>query len=83
MIAWSSIATGLSMAFFPAISWLVLSLDFEIELFGTGFLYRPWRLLCLVFAAPAVVAAIMLMMYPESPKYFVTIVRRHASCQQH
>lgn len=72
-MAWCSIAMGLSMIFVPVAGWAILSFDFSLPLYN-DMDFRPWRLIPIVFTLPGFLAAIMLYMFPESPKYYMAQV---------
>lgn len=57
-------------ALVPLIAWGILPLDFRID-FG-AYLFRPWRLLSMIYATIFLIAAGLLAFGPESPKYLVS-----------
>lgn len=57
-------------ALVPLFAWALLPLDFRID-FGL-YIFRPWRLLSLVYATIFIIGAILLCFGPESPKYLVS-----------
>lgn len=57
-------------ALVPLLAWAILPLDFRID-FGL-YLFRPWRLLTMLYAAFYILAAVLLLLGPESPKYLVS-----------
>lgn len=48
----------------------ILSYDWSFELYS-GYLFRPWRLLMLVFTSPGIIAALWLLRFKESPQFLV------------
>ncbi|CAH1646505.1 unnamed protein product [Spodoptera littoralis] len=54
----------------PLLAWAILPLDFRIN-FGL-YLFRPWRLLTILYASVFVIAAVLMMFGPESPKFLVS-----------
>lgn len=63
-------SVGFSALYIPAIAWLILSNDFRSPLFG-DLDFRPWRLLLLAYTFPGFCAALMLMTFKESPRYYM------------
>ncbi|KAH9641805.1 hypothetical protein HF086_005345 [Spodoptera exigua] len=55
---------------FIVLAWAILPLDFRID-FGL-YLFRPWRLLTMIYAGFYILAAVLLLFGPESPKYLVS-----------
>ncbi|CAB3223185.1 unnamed protein product [Arctia plantaginis] len=55
----------------PLLAWGILSLDFSVD-FG-AYLFRPWRLLVIVYAMLFVIASGLLAFGPESPRYLVAV----------
>lgn len=52
-------------------AWWLLSYEWRYELYS-GYEFRPWRLLLILFAIPGLVSAIWLFFLPESPKFLLT-----------
>lgn len=50
----------------------ILSFDWTFELYH-GYLFRPWRLLILVYTMPGIIASIWLLKMPESPRFLLAI----------
>ncbi|XP_075987721.1 putative transporter SVOPL [Anticarsia gemmatalis] len=57
-------------ALVPLLAWAILPLDFRIS-FGL-YIFRPWRLLTMIYASLFFVTAGILSFGPESPKYLVS-----------
>ncbi|KAM3963683.1 synaptic vesicle glycoprotein 2B [Aphomia sociella] len=57
-------------ALVPLLAWAIIPLDFRVD-FGT-YEFRPWRLLCIVYACFFFVSAFIMTFGPESPKYLVS-----------
>ncbi|CAB3257878.1 unnamed protein product [Arctia plantaginis] len=55
----------------PLLAWGILSLDFIVD-FG-AYLFRPWRLLVIVYAMLFLIASGLLAFGPESPRYLVAV----------
>lgn len=66
------ISIGVSGILQPFVAMWILSYDWSIELYE-GFAFRPWRLLLFIFTSTGVVGFIMLLMFPESPKFYMSI----------
>ncbi|XP_017039647.1 synaptic vesicle glycoprotein 2B [Drosophila ficusphila] len=67
--------TGFAMVYCPAWATLFLatrSMEFEVELVGDLTL-RPWRVLGFIFILPGVIAFVLLLFLPESPKFLLMI----------
>lgn len=73
VMAWCSLAIGLSMIFVPVVGWAILSFDFSLPLY-TSVAFRPWRLIPIVFTLPGFLAAIILYSFPESPRFYMAQV---------
>lgn len=56
----------------PALSWLILPLNFKIES-PMGYEFRPWRLLVICIGSPSMVFAIGLYFLPESPRCLMSL----------
>ncbi|XP_063822729.1 synaptic vesicle glycoprotein 2C-like [Ostrinia nubilalis] len=69
----------LGSALVPLFGWAILPADFKIDL-GLYYL-RPWRVLCVVYAAMFILAAILMSFGPESPKYLVSQGRHEEALQ--
>lgn len=54
-----------------ATAWAVLSYDWSIPIVG-DFVFRPWRLLMLLTLLPGIIGGLILIRYPESPKYLLS-----------
>lgn len=55
-----------------AIAWLVLSMDWSLQL-SDSFAFRPWRLLMCFNLLPGLIAAFVLLVLPESPKLLLSL----------
>ncbi|XP_037867558.1 synaptic vesicle glycoprotein 2A [Bombyx mori] len=69
MVAFGSSFVGIGTVILPCISWLILPLDFAFPIVYLDILYRPWRLLVVACAVPFVIASVLLLFAPESPKF--------------
>lgn len=79
MVTFGSSFVGIGTVVLPAISWLILPLEFYYPLTMLNISYRPWRLLVVACALPYSVGAALLVFAPESPK-FLNAVGRQADC---
>lgn len=61
----------LSVIYQPLVGWGIMTLDFRYSLFG--FIYTPWRLYIFVTSLINLVAFIMLLYPPESPKFMLAM----------
>jgi Sugar (and other) transporter len=48
----------------------ILSYEWSFELYS-GYFFRPWRLLTIVYTSPGVIAALWLMAFHESPRFLL------------
>ncbi|KAH8236797.1 hypothetical protein KR026_011099, partial [Drosophila bipectinata] len=71
--------TGFAMMFCPGMATLFLTsghIDFEVQLVGS-LVWRPWRMLGCVYVLPGIIALILLLFMPESPKFLFMIGDTH------
>jgi len=71
IISWVSIAVGLSSIVTPVIALWILSYEWSFEVYA-GYLFRPWRLLLIIYALPGVIGGLWLCKMPESPKFLLS-----------
>lgn len=64
-----SFVYGLGGILLPGIAYVVLSQDWQLPIPVLGIIYRPWRLYLVVSSLPGVVCALILLAFPESPKF--------------
>ncbi|CAH2085865.1 unnamed protein product [Euphydryas editha] len=69
IVAFGSSFVGIGTLVLPAISWLILPLEFTYPIEFLGINYRPWRLLLVACALPFIIGTVFLMLAPESPKF--------------
>ncbi|XP_054081812.1 synaptic vesicle glycoprotein 2B [Zeugodacus cucurbitae] len=69
---YASLFVGVGMTYVPAIGWLVLSMDWSVQL-SDNFAFRPWRLLMLFNLLPGLIAGFILLVLPESPKLLLSV----------
>ncbi|KAH8295005.1 hypothetical protein KR018_005359, partial [Drosophila ironensis] len=71
-INYASLFVGISTVYVPAIAWLVLSMDWSVNV-TDDFAFRPWRLLTIFYMLPGVIGTTMLWTLPESPKILLSL----------
>ncbi|KAH8359590.1 hypothetical protein KR093_007779, partial [Drosophila rubida] len=71
-INYSTMFVSLTAIYVPALSWLILSSDWSINVFG-DFHFRPWRLIMLANLLPGLIGGLILINYPESPKLLLSL----------
>uniref|UniRef100_A0A1I8PAL4 Major facilitator superfamily (MFS) profile domain-containing protein n=1 Tax=Stomoxys calcitrans TaxID=35570 RepID=A0A1I8PAL4_STOCA len=69
-INYSTMFVSVTAIYVPAISWLVLSGEWSWEI-TSSFVFRPWRLIILLSLLPGFIAALMLLVFPESPIFLL------------
>ncbi|XP_023940972.1 synaptic vesicle glycoprotein 2C isoform X2 [Bicyclus anynana] len=69
MVAFGSSFVGIGTVVLPAISWLILPLEFSLPVPFLGIAYRPWRLLIVACTLPFILGTLFLLIAPESPKF--------------
>lgn len=63
---------ALGNIYLPALAWLVLELKWSYSIVAINILFRPWRLLVILYSLPCLVFAVLLYFLPESPKYLLS-----------
>lgn len=61
----------LSVLYQPLVGWGIMTMEFRYSLFG--FIYTPWRLYIFVSSLINVIAFLMLLYPPESPKFMLAM----------
>ncbi|XP_005183642.1 synaptic vesicle glycoprotein 2A isoform X2 [Musca domestica] len=69
-INYSTMFVSVTAIYVPAISWWVLSADWSWEI-SSSLTFRPWRLIILLSMLPGFIAALMLVVFPESPLFLM------------
>ncbi|KAH8407222.1 hypothetical protein KR222_010895 [Zaprionus bogoriensis] len=72
VINYASLFVGISTVYVPGIAWLVMSMDWSVEL-TESFSFRPWRLLTVFYLLPGLLGTLMLLSLPESPKIMLSM----------
>ncbi|XP_053605265.1 synaptic vesicle glycoprotein 2C-like isoform X2 [Plodia interpunctella] len=76
MVAFGSSFVGIGTVVLPAISWLILPLDFSYYIGFLDIYYRPWRLLVIACGIPYAVSSLIMCFAPESPKFLTAAGRK-------
>ncbi|KAG7310148.1 hypothetical protein JYU34_004701 [Plutella xylostella] len=79
MVAFGAAFVGIGTVILPAISWLILPLDFSLPISFLGIQYRPWRLLVVACTVPYLLSCVFMLWAPESPK-FLNATGQHDEC---
>lgn len=74
VMAWCSLFIGLAMIYISVTAWMVVSMDFDFPIYGE-FSFRPWRLIPILFTLPGLTAAVLLIFFKESPRYYLAQVK--------
>ena len=56
-----------------ATAWYILPQTWSLPIYE-GLIFRPWRLLFLIYAIPGLIGVICLCFLPESPKFLLSQV---------
>lgn len=65
----TSIITAIACLFLPVMVWLVINQDWQFDVPLIGITYKPWRLFFIACSFPNLIAFVMLIFLPESPKF--------------
>ncbi|XP_055844744.1 synaptic vesicle glycoprotein 2B-like isoform X2 [Episyrphus balteatus] len=57
----------------PVLAWAIVNQSWSFPMALLGVVYKPWRLFIVACACPGVLCAIIIMFYPESPKFLMSI----------
>ncbi|XP_055699219.1 synaptic vesicle glycoprotein 2B-like isoform X2 [Phlebotomus papatasi] len=71
VITFTSTFAGLSSVIVPALGWYLLPQTWALEVYE-GFFFRPWRLQLILHTLPGLLAALLVSLLPESPKFLVS-----------
>lgn len=55
----------------PILAWAILNRDWSIEISWFSMKYTPWRLFMVICATPGLISGILILFFPESPKYLL------------
>ncbi|XP_053605726.1 synaptic vesicle glycoprotein 2A-like [Plodia interpunctella] len=70
-IAWGSVFISFSFITLPGLAWLIIPGKWSFTLFN--FTVVPWRVFVWSWCAPGLVAALLLLFLPESPRYLLAV----------
>lgn len=62
--------------YLPGLAWLILPDDWKVDLPFFNIVFRPWRVLLIVYTLPCLLCALCLYYLPESPKFLLTQGKR-------
>lgn len=65
----ASVVFGSGGILLPGLAYIVINQEWELPLPFLGIVYRPWRLYLIVCSLPGLICALILLKFPESPKY--------------
>lgn len=71
ILCWMEIFWTLGVIVLPLIAWSVIPLVIEIEY--SHFRFHSWNLFVMICALPSLIIAILLLFFPESPKYLIEV----------
>ncbi|XP_053698270.1 synaptic vesicle glycoprotein 2B-like [Sabethes cyaneus] len=71
MISYASIMASFGVVYVALMGWWMLSYDWSFAI-TDSLVYKPWRLLFILFTFPGFLAAIAYCFCPESPKFLLT-----------
>lgn len=69
VVSWIASFVALGNIYLPGFAWLILPGEWSIAL---HVLFRPWRLLIIVYSLPCVLFAFLVFLLPESPKFLMS-----------
>lgn len=72
VVTWMATFVALGNIYLPALAWIVLDFKWSYPIPLINVLFRPWRLLVILFSLPCLVFAILIYFLPESPKYLLS-----------
>lgn len=65
----ASVVFGTGGILLPGLAYIVINQGWELPLPFLGIIYRPWRLYLIVCSLPGLICALILLKFPESPKF--------------
>nr|XP_023023359.1 synaptic vesicle glycoprotein 2A-like [Leptinotarsa decemlineata] len=72
VVSWIATFVAFGNMYLPGMAWLILPLEWSYEIPLINIMFRPWRLLVVIYALPSILFAILLCSLPESPKYLIS-----------
>uniref|UniRef100_A0A1A9V156 Major facilitator superfamily (MFS) profile domain-containing protein n=1 Tax=Glossina austeni TaxID=7395 RepID=A0A1A9V156_GLOAU len=70
VINYCNMFVSVAAIYMPATAWLVLSFDWSLPI-TSSFSFRPWRLILLFNLLPGFLGILMMLPFPESPKFLL------------
>ncbi|XP_026478597.1 synaptic vesicle glycoprotein 2C-like isoform X2 [Ctenocephalides felis] len=70
-ISWGASFISMGMVFLPAIAWGIIPLNFRYPIPGLGIDWTAWRLYVLICSLPNLLGLIMIITFPETPKFLL------------
>lgn len=71
VVSWAACFVALGNMYLPGMAWLILPHSWSQKVPGLGIMFKPWRLLMIVYALPSILVSLLLLFLPESPRYFL------------
>lgn len=72
VVSWTASFIAFGNMYVPGMAWIILSQEWSYQIPILQTVFRPWRVLMLLYALPNIVFAICVYFLPESPKYLLT-----------
>ncbi|KAK9884628.1 hypothetical protein WA026_007468 [Henosepilachna vigintioctopunctata] len=58
--------------YLPGMAWVILPQEWRVNIEFLNLVFRPWRLLLIIYALPSLLFAVLIYLLPESPKFLMT-----------
>jgi MFS transporter, VNT family, synaptic vesicle glycoprotein 2 len=71
ILSWMEIFWTLGVIALPLIAWIIIPMDLDIRI--SGFVFHSWNLFVMICALPSIVIGLLLLSFPESPKFLIEI----------
>lgn len=65
----ASVVFGTGGILLPGLAYIVINQGWQLPIPLLGIIYRPWRLYFIVCSLPGLISALILLRFPESPKF--------------
>lgn len=75
-VSWAACFVALGNMYLPGMAWVILPHSWSHEIPGLGFMFKPWRLLMIIYALPSIITSVLLIFIPESPRYLMAQGRK-------
>lgn len=69
----SSCILSVGAMLLPIIAWATINQSWSLPLTFLGIVYKPWRLFIVTCACPGFISGLILLFFPESPKFLASI----------